>query len=182
MWLQRNCCNLPERRIHHPRYPWCNNAHHFGRYACGRPADTPAVRLSEKTSPVFVVATANNIEMIPPEIIRKGRFDEVFFLNLPTKEERKEIFKVHLGKARQNRIEEFELTLLSELSKDFSGAEIEQAVIEAMRLGFSKGKEFNNEDILTSIQRLVPLARTKNKELNLLKEWFESGNVISASK
>jgi len=138
--------------------------------------------LSEKTSPVFVVATANNIEMIPPEIIRKGRFDEVFFLNLPTKEERKEIFKVHLGKARQKRIEEFELTLLSELSKDFSGAEIEQVVIEAMRLGFSKGKEFNNEDILTSIQRLVPLARTKNKELNLLKEWFESGNVISASK
>ena len=138
--------------------------------------------LSEKPSPVFVVATANNIEMIPPEIIRKGRFDEVFFLNLPTKEERKEIFKVHLGKARQKRIEEFELTLLSELSKDFSGAEIEQVVIEAMRLGFSKGKEFNNEDILTSIQRLVPLARTKNKELNLLKEWFESGNVISASK
>ena len=75
-----------------------------------------------------------------------------------------------------------ELTLLSELSKDFSGAEIEQVVIEAMRLGFSKGREFNNEDILTSIQKLVPLARTKNKELNLLKEWFESGNVISASK
>ena len=138
--------------------------------------------LSEKTSPVFVVATANNIEWIPPEIIRKGRFDEVFFLSLPTKEERKEIFGVHLRKVRQTRLEEFELSLLSDLSKDFSGAEIEQVVIEAMRLGFSKGREFNNEDLLNSIQKLVPLARTKNKELDLLREWFESGNVVSASK
>merc|ERR1712083_512840 len=88
--------------------------------------------LAEKVTPVFVVATANNIEWIPPEIIRKGRFDEVFFLTLPTKEERQDIFDVHLRKARPNRINEFELTLLSELSKDFSGAEIEQVVIEAM--------------------------------------------------
>ena len=61
-------------------------------------------------------------------------------------------------------------------------AEIEQVVIEAMRLGFSKGREFNNEDILTSIQKIIPLARTKNKELTLLQEWFKSGNVVSASK
>lgn len=138
--------------------------------------------LSEKNSSVFVAATANNIEWIPPEIIRKGRFDEVFFLNLPTRDERKEIFRVHLNKVRQHRAEEFELPLLSDLSKDFSGAEIEQVVIEAMRLGFSKGRDFNNEDVLIAIQKLVPLARTKNKELNLLKEWFESGNVLSASK
>ena len=119
--------------------------------------------------------------MRPPEILRKGRFDEVFFVNLPTKEERKEIFSVHLQKVRKDRVNEFELSLLSDLSKDFSGAEIEQVVIEAMRIGFSKEREFNNEDILTSIQKLVPLARTKNKELTLLREWFESGNVISAS-
>jgi SpoVK/Ycf46/Vps4 family AAA+-type ATPase len=138
--------------------------------------------LSEKNSPVFVVATANNIEWIPPEILRKGRFDEVFFIALPTKKEREAIFNVHLSKVRQTRINEFELPLLSDLSKDFSGAEIEQVVIEAMRIGFSKGREFNNEDILYSIQKLVPLARTKNKELTLLTEWFESGNVASASK
>jgi len=137
--------------------------------------------LSEKNSPVFVVATANNIEWIPPEILRKGRFDEVFFVNLPTKEERKEIFNVHLQKVRKDRVNEFELSLLSDLSKDFSGAEIEQVVIEAMRIGFSKEREFNNEDILISIQKLVPLARTKNKDLTLLREWFESGNVVSAS-
>ena len=138
--------------------------------------------MSEKVSPVFVVATANNIEWIPPEIIRKGRFDEVFFLALPTKEERKAIFNVHLRKARPNRIEEFELGLLSDLSKDFSGAEIEQVVIESMRLGYSKGRDFKTEDILASIQKIVPLARTKNKELTLLQKWFESGNVVSASK
>jgi len=90
--------------------------------------------LSEKNSPVFVVATANNIEWIPPEILRKGRFDEVFFIALPTKKEREAIFNVHLSRVRQTRINEFELPLLSDLSKDFSGAEIEQVVIEAMKL------------------------------------------------
>ena len=138
--------------------------------------------MSEKASPVFVVATANNIEWIPPEIIRKGRFDEVFFLSLPKKEERQAIFDVHLRKVRPNRIEEFELCLLSDLSKDFSGAEIEQVVIEAMRIGYSKGRDFNTEDLLASIQKIVPLSRTKNKELTLLQKWFESGNVVSASK
>jgi SpoVK/Ycf46/Vps4 family AAA+-type ATPase len=138
--------------------------------------------LSEKNSPVFVVATANNIEYIPPEIVRKGRFDEIFFLNLPTREEREAIFEVHLKKVREGAIKNFELPLLSQLSKEFSGAEIEQVIIEAMRLGFNEKREFNNEDILISIQNLIPLARTKSKELNALKEWSESGNVTSASK
>ena len=138
--------------------------------------------LSEKTSPVFVVATANNIDWIPPEILRKGRFDEMFFLNLPTREEREAIFEVHLKKYRPKLIETFQLALLGQLSKDFSGAEIEQVVIEAMRLGFNENREFNNEDILVSIQNLVPLAKTKNKEIDMLKAWSESGNVTSASK
>jgi SpoVK/Ycf46/Vps4 family AAA+-type ATPase len=138
--------------------------------------------LSEKTTPVFVVATANNIDWIPPEILRKGRFDEMFFLNLPTREEREAIFEVHLEKYRPDLIQNFQIPLLGQLSKEFSGAEIEAVVIEAMRLGFNENREFNNEDILVSIQNLVPLARTKSKEINLLKEWAESGNVISASK
>ena len=138
--------------------------------------------LSEKTSPVFVVSTANNIELIPPEILRKGRFDEMFFLNLPTREEREAIFEVHLKKYRPDSIENFQIPLLGQLSKEFSGAEIEQVVIDAMRLGFSEDREFNNEDILVSIQNCVPLARTRSKELDQLKYWAESGNVISASK
>ncbi len=138
--------------------------------------------LSEKTSPVFVVATANNIELIPPEILRKGRFDEMFFLDLPTREERESIFNVHLERFRPGTTSRFQLRLISDLSRQFSGAEIEQVVIEAMRLGFNENREFNNDDLLTAIDNLVPLARTKSKELNLLKEWSESGNVISASK
>ena len=138
--------------------------------------------LSEKTSPVFVVATANNIDWIPPEILRKGRFDEMFFLNLPTREEREAIFEVHLKKYRPDSLQNFQVSLLGQLSKEFSGAEIEAVVIEAMRLGFNQNREFNNEDILVSIQNLVPLARTKSKEIDQLKAWAESGNVISASK
>jgi SpoVK/Ycf46/Vps4 family AAA+-type ATPase len=138
--------------------------------------------LAEKTSPVFVVATANNIEFIPPEVIRKGRFDEVFFLGLPTREERKSIFEVHINKYRPNLTNKFQISLLSEASKDFSGAEIEQSVINAMRIGFSKDREFTSEDILNSIQNLVPLARTKSKELQLLQEWSNSGRITNASK
>jgi len=138
--------------------------------------------LSEKTTPVFVVATANNIDCIPPEILRKGRFDEMFFLNLPTREEREAIFEVHLRKYRPDAVTNFQLPLLGQLSKDFSGAEIEAVVIESMRLGFNENRDFNNEDVLISIQNLVPLARTKSKEIDLLKDWAESGNVISASK
>ena len=139
--------------------------------------------LSEKSSPVFVVATANNIEWIPPEIIRKGRFDEVFFFALPSKEERAAIFNVHLTRFRpQAENNTFQLSVLSSLSQEFSGAEIEQVVIEAMRIGFNDDREFTNEDLIISIQNLIPLARTKSAELNLLKEWSQSGNIVNASK
>ena len=138
--------------------------------------------LAEKTTPVFVVATANNMEIIPPEVIRKGRFDEVFFLGLPTRQEREAIFEVHLQKSRPNQLENFQVPLLSDLSKEFSGAEIEQVIIEAMRLGFSQNREFTTDDIIVSIQNCVPLAKTRNNEIRALQEWVESGNVTSASK
>ena len=115
-------------------------------------------------------------------MIRKGRFDEVFFLTLPARQERQAIFEVHLQKSRPGKLENFQLPLFSDLSKDFSGAEIEQVIIEAMRLGFSQKREFTNEDIIVSIQNCVPLAKTKNKEIKALQEWSESGNVARASK
>jgi SpoVK/Ycf46/Vps4 family AAA+-type ATPase len=138
--------------------------------------------LSEKTTPVFVVATANNIEWIPPEVVRKGRFDEVFFLALPTRQERQAIFEVHLQKSQRANLENFQIPLLGDLSKDFSGAEIEQVIVDAMRLGFSEQREFTNEDLIVSIQNSVPLAKTKNQELKALQKWAESGNVALASK
>jgi SpoVK/Ycf46/Vps4 family AAA+-type ATPase len=138
--------------------------------------------LSEKTSPVFVVATANNIDWIPPEVIRKGRFDEVFFLALPNFQERQAIFKVHLTKVRPEEIENYEIELLSKITKNFSGAEIEQVIVEAMRVGFSESREFTTEDMLNVSKRFVPLANTKSKEISQLMEWAESGKVILASK
>jgi len=138
--------------------------------------------LSEKTSPVFVVATANNIDWIPPEVIRKGRFDEVFFLALPNFQERQAIFKVHLSKVRPEQIQSYEIELLSKVTKNFSGAEIEQVIIEAMRVGFSENRDFTTEDMLNVSQRFVPLADTKSQEINQLMEWAESGKVILASK
>ena len=101
----------------------------------------------------------------------KKIFSVVYFLML-----------LSINNLQANNIKDFQISLLSELSKDFSGAEIEQVVIEAMRIGFNENREFNNEDLIVSIQNLVPLARTKKKELDRLKEWSESGNVISASK
>tara|TARA_B100000780_G_scaffold146775_1_gene102547 strand:- start:2945 stop:4423 length:1479 start_codon:yes stop_codon:yes gene_type:complete len=138
--------------------------------------------LAEKTTPVFVVATANNIEWIPPEVVRKGRFDEIFFLGLPTRQEREAIFRVHLKNSRPEKLDTFQIPLLSDLTKDFSGAEIEAIITDAMRLGFSKKREFTNEDIIISIQNCVPLAKTKSKEIKALQSWAESGNVVPASK
>ncbi len=137
--------------------------------------------LSEKSSPVFVVATANNIDWIPPEVIRKGRFDETFFLALPNIKERESIFNVHLRKVRPTSLNSYQFELLSTVTKNFSGAEIEQVVIEAMRVGFNEKREFNMEDLLNVIQKSVPLAKTKNKELQKLKEWADSGNISLAS-
>ena len=91
------------------------------------------------------------------------RFDEVFFLALPTREERQAIFEVHLSKFRPGKERNFEIGLLSELSKDFSGAEIEQVVIEAMRLGFNENREFTTEDLIISIQKSVPFAKRVKK-------------------
>ena len=137
--------------------------------------------LSEKSSPVFVVATANNIDWIPPEVIRKGRFDETFFLSLPNIKERESIFNVHLKKVRPANLDSYQFELLGTVTKNFSGAEIEQVVIEAMRVGFNDKREFNMEDLLKVIQKSVPLAKTKNKELQKLKEWADSGNISLAS-
>ena len=93
--------------------------------------------MQEKTSPVFIVATANNVQILPAELLRKGRFDEIFFLNLPNQREREEIFKVHLQRLRPSRLRDFDLNSLAQHSENFSGAEIEQVIIDAMQRAFS---------------------------------------------
>ncbi|MCG9892876.1 MAG: AAA family ATPase [Thermosynechococcaceae cyanobacterium MS004] len=138
--------------------------------------------LAEKTSPVFVVATANNIQTLPPELLRKGRFDEIFFVGLPNTEERKAIFEVHLGHLRPHNIAAYDLDRLAYETPDFSGAEIEQSLIEAMHLGFSQNRDFTTDDILESASQIVPLARTAQDQVDLLQAWAAAGKARLASR
>ncbi len=137
--------------------------------------------MQEKTVPVFVVATANDISSLPPELLRKGRFDEIFFLDLPTEEERKEIFNVHLRKRRRIPID-YDIDALAAASEGYVGAEIEQAVIEAMYIGFNDNqREFTTDDVLKSLKRLVPLSVSQRETITGLRLWLREGRAQSAS-
>ena len=137
--------------------------------------------LSEKTKPVFVIATANSIDSLPLEIIRKGRFDEVFFLDLPQKTEREEIFQIHLKQFRPNTWENFNYSELAQLTEYFSGAEIRQTIIEAMYQAFYEKREFTTNDIRNAINELIPLAKIENVQMVKLKTWATSGKIRLAS-
>ncbi len=137
--------------------------------------------LSEKTKPVFVISTANNIELLPLEIIRKGRFDEVFFLDLPKKDEREEIFKIHLQEFRPDSWRSFDYSKLAQLSESFSGAEIRQSVIEGMYLAFYEKREVSTDDICLALKELIPLANLKSNQMLALQNWASSGQIRLAS-
>ena len=137
--------------------------------------------LSEKTKPVFVVATANNVDFLPLEIIRKGRFDEIFFLDLPKKQEREQIFKIHIKTFRPNNWKSFEYEKLAQLSESFSGAEIKQSIIEAMYHAFYEKREFTTNDICLALNELIPLAQLENSQTINLQNWAFSGRIRLAS-
>lgn len=126
--------------------------------------------MQENQSPVFIVATANDISNLPPELMRKGRFDEIFFVDLPSSAEREVIFNIHLNK-RNRDINKFDLTLLAEESHNFTGAEIEAAIVSAMYEAFNQSREFNTDDIVESLNEIVPLSVTMKEEIESLKLW-----------
>jgi SpoVK/Ycf46/Vps4 family AAA+-type ATPase len=138
--------------------------------------------LAEKQSPVFVVATANNVSALPPEMLRKGRFDEIFFVGLPSQEERKAIFEVHLSRLRPHNLKTYNLDRLAYETPEFSGAEIEQTLIEAMHLGFSQNRDFSTDDILEAASQIVPLARTAHEQIQFLQSWAAAGKARLASR
>src|SRR5258706_3851165 len=135
--------------------------------------------LSEKTAPVFVVATANDISQLPPELMRKGRLDEIFFVDLPSPAEREEIFRIHLTK-RGRDAAGFDVKALTELSKDFSGAEIEEAIISALYDAFYAGEDITTEYVMDSLGQTVPLARTMDEHIARLRNWAK-GRARNAS-
>jgi SpoVK/Ycf46/Vps4 family AAA+-type ATPase len=136
--------------------------------------------MQEKASDVFVAATANRIDLLPAEIIRKGRFDQVFFIDLPNDEEREEIFKVHLTR-RGNNVEDFDMSLLSVATEFWNGAEIEHVVESAMVEAFHRNEKLSQDDLYTIIRGTVPLSRTMAEQIKFIKNWA-SERAVSASK
>nr|YP_010618990.1 hypothetical protein PNW47_pgp192 [Pterosiphonia complanata]WAX03003.1 hypothetical protein [Pterosiphonia complanata] len=133
--------------------------------------------LSEKKQEVFIVATANTINQLPVEILRKGRFDEIFFVDLPNFKERLKIFQIHLKMFRPITWNKYNIYYLSKISKGFSGAEIEQSIIDAMYRGFYGSREFTTIDIKNAIYEIIPLSKIERNKILNLRKWGYSGKV-----
>ena len=136
--------------------------------------------MQEKDPFVFVAATANRIQLLPAEIIRKGRFDQVFFVDLPNEEERKQIFGIHLGRNRQEP-SKFDLIFLAKATKGWNGAEIEQAVVSAVVDAYSDKRTLTEQDLYRMISSTVPLSVTMEDQIKAIKSWAHD-RAISASK
>jgi SpoVK/Ycf46/Vps4 family AAA+-type ATPase len=132
--------------------------------------------LQEKTSPVFVIATANNVDELPPEMMRKGRFDEIFFVDLPSLPEREEIASIHV-KRRGRDPAQFDLRQIAEKSEGMTGAEIEQAIVSALFDEYDRnGKAgvLSTEGVLHSLAETVPLSRTMKEKIAALRTWCKT--------
>jgi len=136
--------------------------------------------MQEHKEPVFIIATANDIEALPPELLRKGRFDEIFFVDLPVLEARGQIFSVHLRK-RQRDPARFDVAKLAEASQGFSGAEIEQAIISALHTAFAAGAELSTEGILQELKNSPPLSVTMAERMAALRQWSQ-GRCVPADE
>ncbi len=126
--------------------------------------------MQEKPPTVFVVATANRIERLPAEVIRKGRFDQLFFLDLPDEDERKAILRIHI-RAMGGDPAMFNMNLLAAVTKNWSGAEIEQVIKAARVRGYQERRAFNDNDVTWNSARMVPLSRTMEEQIKQLRLW-----------
>ena len=135
--------------------------------------------LQDRKASVFVVATANDIESIPPELFRKGRFDEVFFVDLPSDMAREQIFRIHLSRRKQDP-KTFDLSRLAEEAAGFSGAEIEQAIVSALYAAFPDRKKLDTSILTEEIRSTVPLSRTYREKIESLRRWA-AGRAVPAN-
>jgi SpoVK/Ycf46/Vps4 family AAA+-type ATPase len=135
--------------------------------------------MAEKSSAVFVVATANAVDRLPAELLRKGRFDEIFLLELPDAEERRAILDLQLRRRRPSHA--IPLEVLVDRTEGFSGAELEQTVIEAMHLAFGEQRDIGEADLIAAASQVVPLSRTAREQLEALRQWASSGRARPAS-
>ena len=143
--------------------------------------------MNEKTKPVFVIATANNISRLPAEMLRKGRFDEIFFVDLPTVNERKIIFKLHLEKRlKGSKSKDFVITddLLNKLAtatEGFGGSEIEQVVVSALFEAFAENRTLKTDDLFKVIKNTVPLSTTQSEQILAIREWANERAVAATA-
>ncbi|HSI72196.1 MAG TPA: AAA family ATPase [Fimbriimonas sp.] len=128
--------------------------------------------MQEKTAPVFLIATANDVTALPPEMLRKGRFDEIFFVDLPDSPEREQIFAIHLKKRKRD-VAKFNLKTLAKATDGFSGAEIEQIVVGALYIAFDADRELMQKDLLQEIKNVVPLSVMMSEDIEELRSWAE---------
>jgi len=137
--------------------------------------------MQDRKAPVFVAATCNNVTVLPPELIRKGRFDELFFVDLPTQAERKQVFSIQLEKRKRNPAD-FDLDHLAEAAKGYSGAEIDAAVQGALYAAYSEKKSLATQSLLDALAQTVPLSTTRAEEIEAMREWARTRAVPAAEK
>lgn len=139
--------------------------------------------MQEKEKPVFVVATANHIAQLPPELLRKGRVDEIFFVDLPSHDDRKEIISIHLKKrGRENNFSENEIGDLAKMSQGFTGAELEEAIKEAMFIAYDDGRDLCTEHIQTALSETLPLSKTMSEMIKQTRNWAKGRAVMASSQ
>jgi SpoVK/Ycf46/Vps4 family AAA+-type ATPase len=132
--------------------------------------------MQDRKAPVFVAATCNNVTALPPELIRKGRFDELFFVDLPGQAERKQIFTIQLAKRKRNAAD-FDLDRISSAARGFSGAEIDAAVQSALYAAYSSKQPLTTQTFLDVLARTVPLSVTRSEEIDALRAWAKQRAV-----
>jgi SpoVK/Ycf46/Vps4 family AAA+-type ATPase len=126
--------------------------------------------LQEKTTPVFVVATSNNVSQLPPELLRKGRFDEIFYVDLPSKEERREILKIHIEKRKRNP-GHYDLDKIAGQTHGFSGSELEEVIVSGLYDAFNQDEELKQEHLEKVIETLIPLSQTMEEQIKGIRDW-----------
>jgi SpoVK/Ycf46/Vps4 family AAA+-type ATPase len=126
--------------------------------------------LQEKTTPVFVVATSNNVSQLPPELLRKGRFDEIFYVDLPSREERAEILKIHLEKRKRDP-GLFDIERIAAKTHGFSGSELEEVIVAGLYDAFNEGEELKQEHLEQVIETLIPLSQTMEEQIRGIRDW-----------
>lgn len=136
--------------------------------------------MQEHTSEIFIAATANRIDMLPAELLRRGRFDQIFFIDLPTRKEREEIFTIHL-KSRGNDVTQFNIPQLAQITKGWSGSEIEQVIISGMYEAFNQNRNLMEDDLFAIFGSSVPLSTTMEEQIKKIRSWAHNRAVKASA-